>query len=165
MTAGSARLSILAARWAALLLAVLSLAACGEDGSRTAPNASSTVSAPAAPRGDPAEIARGGDLFRQNCASCHGDKAQGAFNWQKPGPDGKYLPPPLNGTGHAWHHPQAALKATIRDGTIRLGGSMPSWRDKLSDSDIDAIILWFQSFWPDEIYQAWRQMDERARRG
>ena len=112
---------------------------------------------------NPVRIARGAEVFRQNCASCHGERAQGAFNWQKPGPDGKYLPPPLNGSAHSWHHPFAQLKQTIRDGTLRLGGSMPPWKGKLSDSDIEAVILYFQSLWPTEIYLAWKDIDGRAR--
>ncbi len=143
-----------------VLLAILSLAACGEGGGKpaTAPAVSTRAT-------DAAQLARGAELYRTHCATCHGERAQGASNWQKPGPDGKYPAPPLDGTAHAWHHPLAALKATIRDGTLRLGGNMPSWRGTIAEPDIEAIILWFQSFWPEEIYQVWRQMDERARRG
>ena len=54
---------------------------------------------------------------------------------------------------------------TIRDGTVRLGGNMPEWKDKLSDHDIDAVIVWMLSLWPKEIYQAWLAMDEKSRRG
>lgn len=121
--------------------------------------------APAVQRNvDRAVLARGGDLYLQYCASCHGDRAQGAPNWQKPGSDGRFPPPPLDGSAHAWHHPMTALKQTIREGTQRLGGSMPPWRGKLSDSDIEAVIAWFQSTWPDEIYRAWLDIDRRSRR-
>jgi len=110
------------------------------------------------------QVARGAEVFRQNCAACHGANAEGAPNWQNPGPDGKYPPPPLNGTAHAWHHPIASLKDTIRHGTARIGGSMPPWKDKLTDADIEAAIAWFQSHWPDELYAAWSRMDEESRR-
>ncbi|KPK11884.1 MAG: hypothetical protein AMJ68_04135 [Acidithiobacillales bacterium SG8_45] len=112
---------------------------------------------------DPALIEKGFRVYRKNCGTCHGDSGQGAPDWQKPGPDGKYPPPPLNGTGHAWHHPQAALVRTIRHGTIAIGGKMPAWGDKLSDEDIAAVIAWFQSRWPDELYQAWARMDQQSR--
>ena len=114
---------------------------------------------------DPAFVMRGSRVYQENCASCHGGMAQGAPNWHVPGPDGKYPPPPLNGSGHAWHHPHAALKLTIREGTARLGGNMPAWKDKLSDEDIEAAIAWMQSVWPAEIYQAWLAMDEKSHRG
>ncbi len=114
---------------------------------------------------DPQVLAHGQKLFSQHCAACHGDRAQGAFAWQRPGPDGKLPPPPLDGSAHAWHHPYAALQQTIRDGTLKLGGSMPAWRGKLSEEDIAAVIAHFQSLWPDEIYQAWADIDRRARQG
>lgn len=124
-----------------------------------APGAKATNAPPAL---DPVRIARGAEVFRQNCASCHGERAQGAFNWQKPGPDGKYLPPPLNGSAHSWHHPFAQLKQTIQEGTLRLGGSMPAWKGKLSEADTEAVIVWFQSLWPEQIYAAWLDIDRRA---
>jgi mono/diheme cytochrome c family protein len=112
----------------------------------------------------PQQVARGAEVFRQHCAVCHGVQAEGAPNWQQPGPDGKYPAPPLNGTAHDWHHPLASLQDTIRNGTGRLGGSMPPWKDKLGDADVDAAIAWFQSHWPDELYAAWARMDEESRR-
>lgn len=112
---------------------------------------------------DPAVLARGAELFQRHCAACHGNRAQGAPRWERPGPDGRYPAPPLDGSGHDWHHPMAALKQTIRDGTQRIGGSMPPWRGTLTEADIDAVIAYFQSLWPDEIYQAWQDIDRRAR--
>lgn len=136
--------------------------------SAEAPSAAPAVAAPQALAisVDASERARqGATLYAANCAVCHGARAEGASNWQKPGADGKYPAPPLNGTGHAWHHPLAVLKTTIKGGTLRLGGSMPAWGDKLSDEDIEAIIAWFQSHWPAEIHQSWLAMDEKAKKG
>jgi len=48
---------------------------------------------------------------------------------------------------------------------MQMGGSMPAWEGKLSDDDIEAVIAWIQSRWPEEIYQAWLAMDEKARKG
>lgn len=110
---------------------------------------------------DTATLAMGQQLFLQHCAQCHGEKAGGAPNWQQPDPEGKYPAPPLNGTGHAWHHPMQALRHTIRQGTIRMGGNMPAWGSELTNEQIDAIIFWFQFQWPDEIYQAWARMDRQ----
>lgn len=112
---------------------------------------------------DFAKDMRGRKLFAQNCASCHGSQAQGAPQWSTPGADGKYPPPPLNGSAHTWHHPTPVLKRTIREGTIAIGGKMPPWGDKLSDEDMEAIIAWFQSFWPDEIYDTWARREAEVR--
>jgi len=148
-------------RWIAVLIpALFLLAACQEAKSpgRNAGGGAPNVF-------DPAQVARGAEVFRAQCAACHGDRAQGAPNWQKPGADGKYPPPPLNGSAHAWHHPTAVLKDVIRNGTQRIGGNMPPWRDKLGEPDIEAVIAYFQSLWPAEIYQAWADIDRRARAG
>ncbi len=40
---------------------------------------------------------------------------------------------------------------------------MPSWKDKLTDAQIEQIIAWVQSRWPDEIYAAWLLTEEKAR--
>ncbi len=107
---------------------------------------------------DPEILGNGDQLFQENCAICHGKKAQGLVeNWQVSGEDGKFPPPPLNGTAHTWHHPLNGLAHTIRNGTLEIGGSMPGWKDKLSDDDIFAIVIWISSLWPDEIYNAWMQ--------
>lgn len=108
---------------------------------------------------DPSVVARGEQLYGQYCAGCHGKRGEGAPNWHQPGPDGKYPPPPLDGSAHAWHHSRAALKRTIQEGTAKIGGSMPAWKDKLSDADIDAVIDWMIASWPDDIYVAWRKLD------
>ena len=135
---------------------VLALTACDDD-------AVGQDAAVAPPRvRDAATLARGHELFEQNCARCHGADAQGAFNWRVRQADGSFPPPPLNGTGHAWHHPRVMLHYVIRNGSPG-GGNMPAWGGRLGDAEIDAIISWFQSTWPDEVYAAWWQIDQRSR--
>lgn len=101
------------------------------------------------------QVDQGKQLFLANCASCHGAAAQGTAEWNKPLSNGKYPPPPLNGTAHAWHHPLKGLKKTIQIGGIPLGGTMPAFGDQLNEADLDALISFFQSKWPQPIYQAW----------
>jgi len=158
MTTGNfCRGCVISVSWLAMAL----LAGCSES---SAPAKSGATQAGVVrPATDPALLEKGKVLYGKNCASCHGVRAQGAHNWQQPGADGKYPPPPLNGSAHSWHHPYAQLKQTIQEGTLRLGGSMPPWKGKLADADIEAVILHFQSLWPDEIYQAWIDIDRRAR--
>ena len=148
-----------------MLAMLLLLPGCSQEPAarNTAAPAATQPMPVTAPHGlDPVRMARGEKLYRQHCATCHGARAEGAPNWQRPGPDGKYPAPPLDGSGHAWHHPGTALKQTIRGGTLKLGGGMPAWKDKLSDTDIEAVIAWFQSTWPDEIYSAWMNMEMRT---
>lgn len=112
---------------------------------------------------DEAQLRRGAEVFQANCAQCHGSHAEGAPNWRLRDADGRFPPPPLNGTGHTWHHPKAQLVYTIREGTAQLGGNMPAWKDTLSERDIEAVIAYVQSLWPEEVYQAWAEIDRRAR--
>jgi mono/diheme cytochrome c family protein len=107
------------------------------------------------------EIGRG--LFETHCASCHGVAAVGDPNWRQRDVDGLYRPPPLNGTAHSWHHPLAVLYDQITRGSAPGVGKMPPFKDVLARGEIVAIIAYFQSLWPDEIYQAWRRMDQAAR--
>ncbi len=106
---------------------------------------------------DQALVEKGKSLFLQNCASCHGLDASGTADWKKTDANGNFPPPPLNGTGHAWHHSISVFKTTIRQGGIRLGGTMPPFEAILNDSDMDAIISFFQSKWSDEIYEGWER--------
>ncbi|WP_428609673.1 c-type cytochrome [Sedimenticola sp.] len=109
------------------------------------------------------QVSAGARIFQENCATCHGKQAQGADNWRQAGPDGKYPAPPLNGSGHAWHHPLNILFHTIKNGSPGGQGNMPAWGAKLSDEEIIATIAWIQSKWPREIYQNWVQRDAAAR--
>ena len=151
-------------RLVAVLVALLSLAACGsnENGAATQTVVASKESKKIARSSNFETVQKGFRVYQNNCASCHGSEGQGAANWQQVGADGKYPPPPLNGTGHAWHHPMAALVRTIKYGTVTMGGKMPAWGDKITDEEISAVISWFQSRWPDELYQAWARMDQQA---
>lgn len=148
-------------------MGLLLLSACSEP-----PRSAAVASAPpadirsAAPHGlDARQVARGSEIYKANCAVCHGANAEGAPNWQRKGPDGKLPPPPLDAGGHAWHHPRAWLHDRIKQGTINRGGNMPAWEGKLSDDDIAAVIAWIQSRWPEEIYRSWLAMEEKTRAG
>jgi len=107
-------------------------------------------------------LEQGRTLFLKNCSPCHGKKAQGTTEWRKPGPDGQYLPPPLNGSAHTWHHSTDILLEVIKDGTVP-EGNMPSWEGKLSDNEIKSIISWIQTLWPDKVFKQWQQIDLESR--
>jgi mono/diheme cytochrome c family protein len=146
------------------------LAACdkpsgeaGKQAQQAAAPAEMTTSVPARSF-DNAQITRGGKVYQQNCASCHGANGEGASNWRQRDANDQFPPPPLNGSGHTWHHPLGALRYTIRNGTQAIGGSMPAWKGKISNEDIDAVIAWFQAKWPEQAYAAWYDIDQRARK-
>ena len=101
------------------------------------------------------QYTQGKQLFSQNCASCHGQNAEATPNWKQTDANGNYPPPPLNGSAHAWHHDLDLLRRTIREGGAKLGGQMPGFEGRLSAAEIDSVIAFFQSRWPDDIYQRW----------
>lgn len=101
------------------------------------------------------QVTQGQPLFLQNCASCHGKNGEATPNWKQTDANGNYPPPPLNGTAHTWHHDLDLLRRTIREGGARLGGQMPGFEGSLSAAEIDSIVAFFQSKWPDDIYQRW----------
>ncbi len=101
------------------------------------------------------QVAQGKPLYTQHCSKCHGENAEATPDWRKSDEKGNYPPPPLNGTAHSWHHPLPLLRLTIRNGGAKFGGKMPPFGNKLSAGEVDSIIAWFQSLWPDEAYKRW----------
>lgn len=112
---------------------------------------------------DPVVTAKGRDLYQAHCAECHGPRAQGHPDWQTPN-DGTFsAAPPLDGTGNEHLRSKSQLVATIKNGVSRDAiDVMPAWGTRLSDSDIDAIVVWFQSLWPPATYQAWLKAQTSA---
>lgn len=104
---------------------------------------------------DKTQIKRGENIYVANCEVCHGPNGEGVPDWRKPDRDGRYPPPPLDGTAHAWHHSTKVLKKTILKGTPLEIGSMPAWEGKLTEQQVDDVIVWIKSLWPDEIYDIW----------
>ncbi len=128
---------------AALVIVTAAVLWLGQPQARTLP-----VRAPSA------EVARGEQLYNANCASCHGGPTGGGM---------MDYPPKHNANGHTWHHSDCELVAVIKTG----GGpmvemmrqmmappgapTMPAWREKLSDDEIDAVLAYIKTMWtPDE---------------
>lgn len=108
-----------------------------------------------------AQVESGAALYQMHCAACHAADGSATAEWRTADADGIYPPPPLDGTAHTWHHPLEVLDNTIANGGIVFGGVMPGFADALSSDDRMAVIAWFQSLWPDDIYERWHSIDER----
>ena len=101
--------------------------------------------------------ARGRALYNANCASCHGDNLEGQPDWRSPGADGRYPAPPHDATGHTWHHSDADLVAYISLGGaealaqmgVTFVSGMPGFGDALSPQDIEDILAYLKSRWPE----------------
>ncbi len=110
---------------------------------------------------DSEKVQRGKIVYQTNCANCHGQNGESRPDWRKQGTDGRYPPPPLNGSAHTWHHSTDTLTKTIREGSPPEIGNMPGWGDKLTDEEIDDVIVWITSIWPAEVYDIWYKEIER----
>lgn len=132
------------------LFIALGIAACGE---RTGP--------------DPYALMEGESIYRSECASCHGAKLEGQPDWRTRRPDGRLPAPPHDASGHTWHHPREQLFAIVKFGLVPPNApegyvsDMPAYAGKLSDRQIENVLVWIESRWPPEI-KAHR--DERLQR-
>ena len=102
-------------------------------------------------------IERGKIAYQNNCVSCHMINLVGAENWKDVDEDGHRKAPPLNGTGHTWHHDDKTLHAIIKYGLAKLvknyEGKMMGFGEKLSDKEIDSVLAYIKSFWPKKEYE------------
>lgn len=105
-------------------------------------------------RANPAtdEVPLGEDVYRQNCASCHGETAEGAPAWQKPDERGELPAPPHDSDGHTWRHADNELFEMIAKGwrdpfnkTDRL--TMPAFEQTLKPEEIIAVIAYLKTLW------------------
>ena len=102
------------------------------------------------------QVATGGKLFTTYCTACHGKQAEGQANWKILDSNGKLPAPPLNGSAHSWHHTLYDLRKKILEGSSgNSWGTMPPWQDLLTEEQIQSLIAYFQSLWPETVYQEW----------
>lgn len=141
---------------AGALLAVLMLTAC----ERTP---FSTAATPPDRYQGAQQIARGQAVYTQHCMTCHGVEGKGPpGDWRIRDADGRFPPPPLDDSAHAWHHPTADLLEMIRDGSPGGQGNMPAWKGKLSEQAMQDVVAYIKSLWSDPVYQLWWKMEQQS---
>lgn len=91
----------------------------------------------------------GEQIFAMTCASCHGANGEGADNWMVRGDDGRLPPPPLDGSGHTWHHSDNVLYGIVSEGGLGLGfgSNMPAFKDQLTHEEIIAVLEFVKTLW------------------
>jgi len=84
--------------------------------------------------------ARGEQLYRENCALCHGEKADGR-GARSMGLDRK----PANFTEPSWSRPESATRAFVAISQGVPGSAMPPWQSALSPEDRWALVAFLVS--------------------
>ena len=93
------------------------------------------------------------DLYLQHCAACHGENLEGHPDWQTRLENGRLPAPPHNASGHTWHHSDDVLFRVVKEGLGAIApgyeSDMPTFGDVLSDAEIEAILTYIKSSWPE----------------
>ncbi len=116
---------------------------------------------------DPRTVARGGEIYRRECAACHGPNLEGQPNWRRRLANGRLPAPPHDQTGHTWHHPDGQLFALTKYGPGTMAGGayesdMPAYEDTLTDDEIIAVLSYIKSRWPRAIRARHDELNARA---
>jgi copper transport protein len=128
---------------AALIAVLVGLVALGFGGYTAATAVSAESTSPARLRNplpiDDAALARGREVYSQNCLSCHGVAGRGD------GPLGRSLNPrPADLRIHVTQHPEGQLFAWVADGVP--GTAMPAFRDLIPEDDRWRVIAFIKGF-------------------
>lgn len=85
------------------------------------------------------QVALGKTIYEANCASCHGVDGGGYAADGVPAPA-------LNGSEHAWHHPDSQIAGFVRNGV----GQMPAVGSDWTDEEVDATLSYIKQWWEPE---------------
>lgn len=80
-------------------------------------------------------LALGQTLYQANCATCHGADGAGYASVQNA--------PAVNGSEHAWHHPDEQIVGLIRQGGMQMPAVGADW----SDEEIEAVLGYVKAWW------------------
>ena len=87
-------------------------------------------------------VLEGREIFQAQCSTCHGPEGAGD-------PSGGI--PALDGSMHAWHHPDSQIASFLRQGV----GTMPPIGATFTDGEIAAVLAYIKQWWePDQL--AWQ---------
>lgn len=112
----------------------------------------------------------GRKLYLENCAACHGVDLEGQPDWRSPDENGLLPAPPHDETGHTWHHDDAMLRdyitrggqAVLDDMGVTFTSGMPGFGSFLQADEIEAILDYIKSTWPDRIREMQAQRSAAA---
>ena len=85
------------------------------------------------------QLVLGEMIYQANCSQCHGNEGAGYAQEGMPAPA-------LNGSEHAWHHPDAQMLTLIRQG----GNMMPAVGADWDDEAVEAVWAYVKQWWSAE---------------
>jgi mono/diheme cytochrome c family protein len=96
-------------------------------------------------------VIKGEQFYNMYCVSCHGVKGVGERPEDKYAQDEYgYVAPPMDDTGHAWHHTDEQLVGMILEGSPR-NPRMASFKQVLNESDANSLVEYIKSLWSPHI--------------
>ena len=109
-------------------------------------------------------------LYVERCAACHGVDLEGQPDWRSSDANGLYPAPPHDETGHTWHHDDAMLidyitrggQAVLDDMGVTFTSGMPGFGSVLDEHEIEAILDYIKSTWPEPIRNLQAQRSNTA---
>jgi mono/diheme cytochrome c family protein len=112
-------------------------------------------------------VALGQQVYRAQCASCHGVNLGGQPNWQQELAGGGRPAPPHDASGHTWHHLDQLLFDIVKQGgqassPANYKNNMPGFATFLSDQEIWAVLAYIKSTWPTDIRAAQEQVTSQT---
>jgi mono/diheme cytochrome c family protein len=91
--------------------------------------------------------ASGEELYGAYCSVCHGVNGVGENPADKYAQDEYgYIAPPMDDSGHAWHHTDEQLIRTILEGSPR-NPRMAAWKHVLTEDDAIKLVEYIKSLW------------------
>lgn len=98
-------------------------------------------------------VTEGKQLYRSNCAGCHGRKLQGQLLWQVQDQFFGRRAPAHDQTGHTWQHSDEELFHMTKFGRFlttppTVKSYMPAYGQTISDEQILAVIAYIKATWP-----------------
>ena len=110
---------------------------------------------------EPADIESGAEIYRLNCAVCHGDSAGGNFGKTYPEDAAASVPPPLDGSGRSAQLNLEQMLDAINRGS---DPAMPAYGSLLSEDQKLAVIAYYQSRWSADAYSGWTRVSSLPER-
>jgi len=117
---------------------------------------------------DPEQVIVGQAVYGRDCARCHGNDLGGEFGWLKRENEVDLseaevdrmlenlddVAPAHDNSGKTWRHDDDKLFSIIKDGPAvalsKQDSRMPGFHDRLSDSEIWAVVAFMKSHWHED---------------